>query len=511
MRQTVPEYARRQITRPCRMRAAAAFAGVLLSVAAGPLIGQEVPPPDLQAKVQTLTEAVNRAQQQLEESQRQIADLRRQLAELQQQMDPPGQAAAATTQQRLSAEVEALKEEQAVHTSELATHDQEKVETASKYALKLTGLVLLNAFVNTNRVDLPATPTLALAGAGTTGLSMRQTILGLDARGPHLFGASSFADVRADFFGSASQNNYGATYGAAGLLRLRTAHAFVQWENTRAFFSLDKPLLAPNEPTSLAAVAIPPLAWSGNLWMWNPQLGVRHDFSLPGIFRFRTEAALIDAADPNYAASSAGSIQTPSTAEQSRWPGVETRLALAGGDEDTGFALGAGGYFAPHRTPYAGEQFDSWAGTLDYRQPLPAGLQFSGSFYRGLGLGGLGGGAYKDYGVRESVRNPSIYHIWPLDAVGGWAELKERVSERLQLNAAFGTDSLTAEQVRRYPGPVPDIYQNLVRTETWTGNVIYSPSAWLMFSMEYRHLESINADGAKPSSNIIGAAAGYRF
>jgi len=488
------------------MHEAGAIAGVLLSMAAGPLVGQQIPPQDVQAKIQTLTDAVSRAQEQLEESQRQIAELRRQLAELRQQMDPPGQADAATAQQRLSAEVEVLKEEQAVHTSELATHDQEKVETASKYPLKMTGLVLLNTFVNTNRVDIPATPTLALSGGGSTGISMRQTILGLDARGPHLFGAGSFADVRADFFGSSSQNNYAGGYGAAGLLRLRTAHAFLQWENTRVFFSLDKPVLAPNEPSSLTAVALPPLAWSGNLWMWNPQVGSRHDFSLPGSYRFRTEAALIDAADPDYAAA----VSTPSTAEQSRWPGVETRLAFVGGHEDTGFALGAGGYFAPHRTPY-GSQFDSWAGTLDYRQPLPAGLQLSGSFYRGLGLGGLGGGAYKDYGVRESVRNPSTYHVLPLDAVGGWAELKERASERLEFNAAFGTDSDNARQVRRYPGPVADWYQNLVRTQTLTGNVIYSPSAWLMFSMEYRHLQSRYANGTTPSSNIIGAAAGYRF
>jgi hypothetical protein len=65
--------------------------------------------------------------------------------------------------------------------------------------------------------------------------------------------------------------------------------------------------------------------------------------------------------------------------------------------------------------------------------------------------------------------------------------------------------------VRRYPGPVADIYQNLVGNHTYTGNVIYSPSAWLMFSLEYRRLESRYADGHVPSANVIGAAAGYRF
>lgn len=490
-----------------RLHAARALAGLLLPLAS--LHGQEAPPEDLPARVQSLTEAVDRAQQQLQDSQRQLADLRRQLADLRQQMDSPGQADASSEQQRLSAAVQALKEEQAVHTSQLATLDQEKVETASKYPLKITGLVLLNAFVNTNRVDIPATPTLAIAGAGSTGFSMRQTLLGLDARGPHLLGASSFADVRADFFGSTSQLN-GGSYGPAQLLRLRTAHATLEWDRTQAFFSLDRTILAPNEPASLTAVAIPPLAWSGNLWMWNPQIGASHDFALPAVYHFRAEAAIIDAADPDYANSAPGSAPAPPAAEQSRWPGAEARMSLAGSREDSGFRLGAGGYFAPHRTPYR-EQFDSWAGTLDYRQPLPARLQFSGSFYRGLGLGGLGGGAYKDYGVRESGSSPSRYFVRPLDAVGGWAEVKERASERLEFNAAFGTDSTRASQVRRYPGPVDDIYQNLARTQTFTANVIWSPSAWLMFSMEYRHLESTKADGTTTSSNIIGAAAGYRF
>lgn len=511
MRQRRPEVTGARAMSGSHRHASCAVAGLLLAIAAGPLYCQEVSSQDLQARVETLTAAVNRAQQQLEDSQRELAELRRQLAELRQQMDPPGQAEAATEQQRLSAEVEALKDEQAMYRSQIATHDQEKVETVSKYPLRLTGLILLSGFVNTNRVDMPVTPTLALSGAGSTGLSMRQTQLGLDARGPHLFGAASFANARADFFGGTAQNTYGSGYDAAGLVRLRTAHAFLQWEHTKAFFSLDRTILSPNEPTSLTAVAIPPLAWSGNLWTWNPQIGASHDFGLRGDYRFRTEAAFIDAADPAYTGNSAAQVQTPSTAEQSRWPGLETRLAVAGAQEENGFRLGVGGYFAAHRTPYLGKEFDSWAGTLDYRQPLPARLQFSGSFYRGLGLGGLGGGAYKDYGVRESIANPSVYHVWPLDAVGGWAELKERASERLEFNAAFGTDSVPALQVRRYPGPVPGIYQNLTRTQTYTGNAIYSPSAWLMFSLEYRHLQSTNADGSSPTTNIIGAAAGYRF
>lgn len=495
------------------MHAGCALLAVAVFMTADTLDAQDAANSDLQSKVQTLTEALAHAQDQIESSQREIADLRRQLADIQKQMDAAGEQNAATAQQRLSAEVEALKEQQSLQGSQIATHDQEKAETTSKYPLKLTGLVLFSGLVNTSQVDQPSAPSLALSGDGSTAFSLRQTVLGFDARGPHILGARSYADARVDFFGQMT-GVYSPGSGSAGLLRLRTAHAALAWEHAEAAFSLDRPILSPNIPTSLTAVAVPALAWSGNLWTWNPQIVASGDIPLSSAMSFRAQAALIDVADPDFAGSPISYIQTPSAAEQSRWPGAEAHFAFAGppshGQNDTGFQIGAGGYFSPHRT-LNDEQFDAWAGTLDYRQPLPDRLQFSGSFYRGQALGGLGGGAFKDYGVHESLLNPLLYYVRPLDAVGGWAELKERASERLEFNAAFGTDSGPASEVRRYPGPVPDLYQYLSRTQTWTGNVIYSPSAWLLFSLEYRHLQSTNADGTGAGANIAGVAAGYKF
>jgi hypothetical protein len=413
--------------------------------------------------------------------------------------DPP------TDAEQLAAQVEALKENQAMQQSEIATHEQSKVESASKYPVKVSGLILLSAFVNTGQVDMPATPTIALGGPGSTGATMRQTVLGIDARGPHVFGAESRADVRTDFFGSTGG---GTSYDTAGLLRLRTAHADLDWDRTEVFFSLDRPLTNPTQPDSLTAVAIPPLSWSGNLWTWNPQFGVTYDQPLGSTERLRMQGGLIDVADPPYTAATAA--YPVSTAELSRWPGVEARLAIAGDREDRGFQLGASGYFAEHRTVY-GTEFDSWAGALDYRQPLPGRMELSGNAYRGLALGGLGGGAYKDYGVRADLDNPGNFYVRALDDVGGWAQLKERATERIELNGAFGLDNVPAGQVTRYPGATAGSYQYLARTQTFTGNVIYSPSAWLQFSVEYRHLGSFQVDAPAAASNIVGVAAGYKF
>ena len=60
---------------------------------------------------------------------------------------------------RLNADVENIRERQEVQESQIATHQQDKVESASKFPVKVTGLILMNTFVNTGAVDIPPSPT----------------------------------------------------------------------------------------------------------------------------------------------------------------------------------------------------------------------------------------------------------------------------------------------------------------------------------------------------------------
>jgi hypothetical protein len=467
---------------------------------------------ELASKVQQLTDAVTATQAALEKSQRELEDLRSQLSSLRQQIaDFHAVETAASSASELSAAVEQIREQQSLQEAQIATHEQAKVETESKYPLKLSGLILLNGFVNTTQVDDPAAPTIVIPGAGSTGASLRQTVLGFDARGPRLFNARTHADLRADFYGSGS-NSAGPYSYIGGLLRLRTAHAVLDWQHTQAFFSLDRTILAPNTPASLTAVAVPALGWSGNLWSWNPQFGLTQDVPLSGSSRFRVQGALIDVMNPPqiYASTVAApqGVTRPSTSEMSRWPGVESRLAFLNGAEDSGLQLGIGGLYSPHRT-LGGTRFDSWAGTVDYRIPLPLRAEFSGSAYYGQALGGLGGGAYKNYVFSVSPLNGYAYRA--LDAMGGWAQLTERASQRLEFNAAFGTDQVPASQLRPFAGDAASYYLNQARNRTYTANVIYRPSAYLMFSTEYRHIQSSPVVEYTMTGDIIGIATGYRF
>jgi hypothetical protein len=125
-------------------------------------------------------------------------------------------------------------------------------------------------------------------------------------------------------------------------------------------------------------------------------------------------------------------------------------------------------------------------------------------------LGGLGAGAFKDftYHIDPDTGN---YYAHPLDNVGGWAQVKEKINELVELNGAFGIDNAFAGELRRYSVPGGTLYQNLSRNRTFTGNVIYSPSAYLLFSLEYRHLESSPVLSNAAGSNVIGLGAGIKF
>jgi hypothetical protein len=109
---------------------------------------------------------------------------------------------------------------------------QIKVESASKYRVKLSGLILMSAFSNRGAVDIPDLANLALNSPdtrGSVGASLRQTMIGLQVFGPELAGAATSAAVSVDFFGGFPPVSFGST---SGLIRLRTAGARLDWRNT---------------------------------------------------------------------------------------------------------------------------------------------------------------------------------------------------------------------------------------------------------------------------------------
>ena len=115
--------------------------------------------------------ALNSMQHQLDDSKQQIDQLRSELEQVHAQLaatngGTPQAAAEAASQ--LQSSVQQLQNEDEILQAEVKQHDQTKVESASKYPVKITGLLLFSSFLNDGAVDNIDLPILALPKNATT-------------------------------------------------------------------------------------------------------------------------------------------------------------------------------------------------------------------------------------------------------------------------------------------------------------------------------------------------------
>ena len=438
------------------------------------------------------------AQQQIDQDHAELQQLRKQLEALASQSSP-----AADLQQAVAG----LEEQQALNQAAIQVHEQAKVETFSKYQVKLHGLLLFNAAVANGALDQPTLPSIALATGGTANngsltATGRQTILGLEAAGPSLWGARTYANIEMDFSSGLASDYDDAN---SNYFRLRTAAMQMEWPNTTLQGGITPLILTPEYATSYLSVAQPAFSWSGALWSWLPQLSVEHRFPLSEHQQFSLQAALADV--PDAYVSSADGLGAVSAAEASRFPASEARAAWHGGRQRNQ-TIGVGGYWSPHSYPGIGV-IDAWAGTLDWKASLPARLQLTGEIYRGAALGGLSAGAFKD-----SVLLYSSSPVEPLAGLrdaGGWSQLKFKPSERLEWNLAFGLDNADTTQLRNADLEYADPYTQLARNQTGLANIIFRPTSSIILSGEYRRIRSWPIDGPGDRASRFGLAAGYVF
>lgn len=410
---------------------------------------------------------------------------------------------------KLNDDIARIRDDQDAIQEQIKVHEQDKVETRSRYHLSINGLVLFNNYANRGTVDTPDLPNIALPSYGqatnnTVGASVRQTIVGLNANGPHLFGSQSTADLSVDFFSYASAATYPAPSGGA---RIHTAHFALEWPHDLLEFGFTEPLISPLSPTSYAAVAEPAFAWAGNLSEWAPQLRYEHRFRIDESNRLGIEAGLWDSA---YGGTNVQTFQPiPSYNESQKWPAVESRLSWTAGSQSP-FHMGLGGYRGALKTSY-GTTIPSWVVSSDLVLRLAPKLSLSGEIYRGSALAGLGGGSHKDFLSGSDPVTGNEKNI-VLNAVGGWTQLKLSWSPSVEINIAMGEDSGYGSDFRSLMliasnNPVT----TLARNQMITGNIILHPKTYLILSPEYRRILSGQISGASYVANVFTLSAGYSF
>src|SRR5208283_1635727 len=151
-----------------------------------------------------------------------------------------------------------LEEEYQLLSGKVDDQYQTKVESASKYRLRLSGIVLMNLVSNQGAVDSIDLPTLAYArppgeSGGSLSATLRQSEIGFEAFGPTVAGAKTKSDLQLDLAGGFPSIPNGIN---SGLVRLRTATMRMDWANTSVVVGQDTIFFSPNSPTSFASLAI---------------------------------------------------------------------------------------------------------------------------------------------------------------------------------------------------------------------------------------------------------------
>jgi hypothetical protein len=425
---------------------------------------------------------------------------------------PASSSSVAAPQSQTSADrIAKLEEDQQVMEGKINDQYQTKVESGSKYRLRLSGIVLLNLFENRGTVDNLDFPELALseqsqapnASAGAFGGTLRQSQIRLQAFGPGIAGARTSADVNLDFGGGFPDAPNGAWM---GLVRMRTAIVRLDWANTSIVAGQDRLFFAPLAPTSLATLAIPALSYSGNLWAWTPQVRVEHRVVLSDASSLSFQGGILD--------SLTGDIppdvfdRYPSWGEESGQPAFAARVSWTHRMFGQDFTVGAGGYYGRQDWGF-GRNVDGWAGTADLTLPLGKRFELTGAFYRGRSVGGIGGGIGQSVLINGLFNTPATT-VRGLDSMGGWAQLKFKVKSNFEINGAFGSDNPFAREFRLYNANTlyPGLY---TRNLSPLVNFIYQIRSDILFSTEYRYLNSTVLDSGSNSAHQINLSLGYIF
>jgi hypothetical protein len=396
---------------------------------------------------------------------------------------------------------------------------QTKVESASRYRVRLSGLILLNMFANTGSVDNIEVPTLtakSLDGDFNTdrnfGGTVRQTQIGLEVFGPSLFGARSSGKVSLDLAGNNGQLN-GVT---VGLPRLRTATGRLDWGKTSLVAGQDSLFFLPQSPTSLASVETPPLANSGNLWAWLPQVRVETRFSTPHGSEIAIQAGILDPISGE--SLNDDSNRTADSGEQSDRPALATHISWSRPMFGRRINIGAAGYRSEHSLPpdtltTPPVHITSWLAAFDWQVPMSSWIAFSGSIYRGAAIGGLGGGLGRSVIpiLDGGASTLDAIHSRALDTAGGWAQMKFTISPRYEINTAFGEETPFGSELNASPDAPTYLEASLARNWAAFTNLIYHARSNLLFALEYRRIHSQELQAEADSANHINVSMGVQF
>ena len=436
----------------------------------------------------------------------------------------PQSAQPRTTQTgSLQDRVASLEESTQLVNSKIDDQYQTKVESASKYRVRLSGIVLLNLFNShgaTDNQDFPSFATGPSTGTGSFGATMRQSEIGVEVFGPTLAGAKTSGSLQADFAGGFPSTWNGIN---SGIFRLRTASMRMDWANTSVVVGQDSLFFSPLSPTSFASLAVPAFNYAGNLWAWTPQVRVEHRFRISRDQNITLQGGILDNLTGEFPADTY--FRMPSAGELTRQPAYAIRTAWTGTVLGRPISFGAAGYYSrqdwvtcPSAMPNPGScpqsldhYIDGWAGMADWEIPLAPRLSLTGEFYRGRAIGGIGDDISQSI-VYDGNPSDAGTRVRGLDSIGGWSQLKFKATNTLEFNAAVGVDNPTTVEVRAAAASQSYLFNPLLlQNRGLLANFVFRPRSSLLFSGEYKHLRTAQLYDVNNSADQFDLIMGILF
>ncbi len=386
----------------------------------------------------------------LEDQNRQLLDEVRALREEMAASRSPAQSTSAAT--AVATPQPSIDERVDVAERRIEEQSQTKVEAAHKFPVTLTGMLLFNAFSNSqpnsNNFYLPT-------GVAPSGGTLRQTTIGLQFQGGGLPGGGKVSgNLVMDFFEPADR----------GWLRIRTGDISFDWRDRSFSVGQYAPLISPYMPSSFAEVGIPPLAGAGNLWLWLPQARYEERIHLSAATGITGQLAVLETQE-TYA-------QNPAVEydefDQSR-PALEGRAAFWHKFDDVRrFEIGAGFHVSTTHVLYA--SVPSRVYSVDWLAVPWSKLRFTGTMFRGENFSNLGG-----LPPGFNVVDPVLPLVQPVHGGGGWAQASSPLTSRLTLNIFAG---LQNNQVS------DSVFGGIIQNFSYAGNLTYRISPNVIISFE---------------------------
>ena len=374
---------------------------------------------------------------------------------------------------------QSLEDKVAIDQQRIEELAQTKVEASEHFPIRLTGMALFNAFLDSHQsggVEYP--PVAAAPGPGEAGATLRQTIIGLDFRGPTTFWAGSVhGNVYMDFFG------------AGTTLRMRTGEIAIDWLSRSIMVGVEKPIFNPREPSSLAQVGVSPLTGAGNLWLWLPQVRFEQDFHFTGQTGLRAQIGVIETREvgPYNSAGFTGTVEAAR-------PGVEGRYEFFHNlDTDRHLELAAG--FHSSVTHAGGASIPSNLFSLDWSlNPLHK-IDFSGAFYSGRNVAPLGEGYQQGFGFRYGEG-------YAVHSRGGWGQLTLHLLPRMDVHLLTGQQNDSASDL---------VTGRIARNLLFGGNIYFRLAPNVLLGPEVTQLRTLYLDQGVRINNHYDLALAYLF